>query len=69
MRQRGVREADIVEVLTVIEPFTYYHEGEWKDGYYDPAGRLFVAVAEDRILTVMSDVPKSYIDDLLAGGQ
>jgi len=47
LRQRGVSQDSIVAAIARGESFSYFHEGEWKEGYYNPRSRIFVAVARD----------------------
>ena len=63
MAQRGISETDIKATMQQ-EPFKYYHEGEWKTGYYHPETKVFVGQsAEGRITTVMKARP-NYIENL-----
>lgn len=50
------------------EPFSYFHEGMWKSGYYDPSSKVFIAKTVDgNINTIMNNVDKSYIRRLQGG--
>ena len=46
--------------------FIYYHEGEWKIGFYDPVSRLFVGTVGTEVRTVIDDASQSYINNLQA---
>jgi RHS repeat-associated protein len=53
-----------VEAITgSVQPFRYYHQGQWKLGYYDKSANVFVAVAEADgvILTVMASPGAEYL--------
>lgn len=66
--QRGVSEADARAVLD-REPFSYYHDDQWKMGYYDPKSKVFIARTIDgNVNTVMTNVDGAYIRRLLSGG-
>jgi hypothetical protein len=67
LRQRGVSLDSIVSAITVGESFPYFHDGEWKDGFYERESRIFVGVARDTITTVVSGLSRRYIDKLKAG--
>ena len=43
--QRAVSRDSIIATITGGESFRYFHDGEWKDGYYDATSRVFVGVA------------------------
>jgi hypothetical protein len=61
---RGVSKEDAEAVLSK-EPFPYYHDGQWKSGYYDPKTKIFVAKTIDgSVNTVMENVGKQYIKNL-----
>ncbi|MDU0294016.1 polymorphic toxin-type HINT domain-containing protein [Saccharothrix longispora] len=46
LEQRGVSSEDARAVLAG-EPFSYYHEEQWKLGYYDAQSKVFVAKTID----------------------
>ncbi|MBS2965460.1 DUF4258 domain-containing protein [Actinocrinis puniceicyclus] len=65
--QRGVSEEDARAVLG-RDPFSYYHDDQWKLGYWDPKSKVFVAKTIDgNINTVMTDVDQAYINRLQGG--
>ncbi|MFG2999081.1 SpvB/TcaC N-terminal domain-containing protein [Streptomyces sp. NPDC048340] len=64
LERRGVSEEDARSVLG-REPFSYFHEGQWKSGYYDPNSKVFVGKTIDgNVNTVMTNVDKAYINRL-----
>lgn len=64
MDDRGVSQADIDTVLE-REPFSYWHEDQWKSGFYDPKSKVFVAKTIDgTVNTVMTNVDKAYVSRL-----
>ena len=66
MTQRGL-SLDVVEnVVTTQTPFRYFHEGAWKTGYYDAAGRVFVGVVNNAVTTVIRNASPNYIRNLQA---
>jgi len=77
LRQSEDGGVDVSELLVRIferiyplqeEPFSCYHDDQWKMGYYDPNSKLFVAkTADGNLNTVMTNVDKSYIDRLQRG--
>jgi hypothetical protein len=61
---RGV-SADQARSVLQKEPFSYYHDGQWKMGYYDPRSKVFIAKTIDgNINTIMTNVDKAYIGRL-----
>ncbi len=67
MTERGIATAMLVEALTNGEGFRYFHEGSWKDGYYDRSTGVFVGVIDEVITTVIRGASESYIANLRAG--
>lgn len=64
LEQRGVSAEEAKAVLE-REPFSYYHDDQWKTGYYDPSSKVFVAKTVDgNVNTVMTNVEKAYINRL-----
>lgn len=54
-----------VDSVLEREPFSYWHEDQWKSGFYDPSSKVFVGKTIDgRVNTVMTKVEKSYISRL-----
>jgi hypothetical protein len=69
MQQRGVSEEDARAVLDT-QPFSYYHDDQWKMGHYDPNSGVFVAKTIDgNVNTVMTNVSQAYIDRLQKKGR
>ncbi|MFB9469612.1 polymorphic toxin-type HINT domain-containing protein [Nonomuraea salmonea] len=67
LARRQVPEEQARAVLN-REPFSYFHEGQWKLGYYHPGSKLFVAKTIDgNINTVMINVDRAYIRRLMDG--
>jgi hypothetical protein len=67
LEQRGV---SVEQARTVLarEPFSYYHDGVWKSGYYDPSSKVLIAKTIDgNINTVMTNVDRAYIRRLQGG--
>ncbi|WP_146259267.1 RHS repeat-associated core domain-containing protein [Streptomyces tateyamensis] len=66
LRERHVPDED-GRALLQREPFSYYHDGQWKSGYYDPKSKLFVGKTIDgNVNTVMIEVEQGYISRLKA---
>ena len=64
LERRGVSEEDAHAVLHRT-PFSYFHDDQWKLGYYDPRSKVFVVKAIDgNVNTVMVNVEQSYINGL-----
>jgi len=64
LEQRGVSVEDAQAVLG-REPFSYFHDDQWKLGYYDPSSKVFVAKTIDgNVNTVMTGVNQAYVDNL-----
>ena len=63
--RRGVSSDDALAVLQ--QPIgSYWHDGMWKEGFYDPASKVFIGQGPDGgIMTVMTNVSKAYIKRLL----
>ncbi|MEU0157045.1 polymorphic toxin-type HINT domain-containing protein, partial [Micromonospora fulviviridis] len=67
LQQRGV-SVDEARAALSKDPFSYYHDGQWKSGYYDPRSKVFIAKTIDgNINTVMTGVDKAYINRLRGG--
>jgi hypothetical protein len=64
MAQRGITTKDVQKTLSAVEPFNYYHDGVWKNGYYDPTSQLFIGEAGGKITTVINEATQTYIDNL-----
>ncbi|MET9624992.1 ricin-type beta-trefoil lectin domain protein, partial [Streptomyces sp. NPDC006464] len=61
LRDRGVSEADARAVLERA-PFSYYHEGQWKNGFYDPKSKVFVGKTIDgNINTIIIEASNDYV--------
>ncbi len=68
LADRGVTPAQAEEVLQ--QPVgSYWHEGMWKEGFYDNSSKIFIGQGPDGgITTVMTNVSKAYVKRLLAAG-
>ncbi len=64
MAERGVNMSLVEQVLETRKPFPYYHQGRWKQGYYDPASQLFIATADNVVITVITDATPRYVENL-----
>ncbi|MGW2014058.1 ricin-type beta-trefoil lectin domain protein [Streptomyces sp. NPDC001927] len=61
--------AETARAVLAQTPFSYYHEGQYKLGYYDPKSKVFVAKTIDgNINTVMVNVQPDYVERLRAAG-
>jgi len=67
MELRGV-SIDQLNSTLQQPPFTYFHDGLRKLGYFDPISKIFVGVYDGVILTVMNNVKIQYIINLLSKG-
>jgi hypothetical protein len=68
LAQRGVSPEQAQSILDSANPFSYYHDDQWKTGYYDPSSKIFIATTIDgNINTVMTNVAQAYINRLLGG--
>lgn len=61
MLERGVNMSLVEDILATRRPFRYYHAGRWEQGYYDPDSRLFIAMADHVVITVITDVTPQYV--------
>jgi len=67
LSQRGVSPEDAEQVLR-NQPFSYFHDDQWKTGYYDSGSEIFIAKTIDgNINTVMTNVNRAYINRLMGG--
>ncbi|MFB9932205.1 RHS repeat-associated core domain-containing protein [Amycolatopsis halotolerans] len=67
LRERGVSDADAEAVLGQ-QPFDYFHQGQWKSGYYDPKLKIFIAKTMDgNINTVIVNATRAYVEGLKKG--
>lgn len=64
LADRDISQEQVIEILHSIRPFKYFHEGRWKNGYYDPASRIFIGVWRETIMTVIDNVSPQYIANL-----
>ena len=67
LRLRGISTEVMAETILKGEHFQYFHDGIWKDGYYDKRSALFVGVVDEIITTAIKGVSDSYIANLKAG--
>ena len=67
MRQRGITREQVEETIRNARPFRYFHAGEWKIGYYNSSGGIFVSQVKDTIVTVMAQVKAQYVERLRKG--
>jgi len=68
MQQKGISLEQVRATIQGNTPFSYFHRGQWKTGYYDPSSRIFVAKVGGGIRTVINQVKPQYITNLLSGG-
>lgn len=52
LAQRGITGKLVYNLMRNTKPFTYYHEGLYKTGYYDRTTNLFVGVYGNEIKTI-----------------
>jgi RHS repeat-associated protein len=52
-------------ILRAVKPFKYFHQGEWKLGYFDESAGIFIGKAGNTITTVIGEVTKNYIKNLM----
>jgi hypothetical protein len=64
MNQRAILIKDVEKVAGNAEPFPYYHDGIWKNGYYDSQSKIFFGEFNGEIKTVINDVTPQYIKNL-----
>ena len=64
MTQRGVSRERVERLVAATEPFRYFHQGQWKLGYFDPPSGLFVATAGGVVITVFTDATPKYVERL-----
>ncbi len=66
MAERGISIDQLQNALLNNEPFKYFHDGQWKLGYYDEISKVFVAVLMETrtILTVINNTSPNYIENL-----
>ena len=64
MAERGVSRERVERLVGATRPFRYFHQGQWKLGYFDPASGLFVATAGGVVITVFTDATPKYVERL-----
>ena len=64
MAERGVSREQVLRVVRSAQPFRYYHQRQWKTGYFDAVSGLFVASSNGVIITVFTDATPRYIERL-----
>ncbi len=42
----------------------YFHNGVWKNGYYDRNTGVFIAGIKSKIITVIANVKPQYVENL-----
>ena len=67
MAERGVTREQVLKVVQTAAPFRYFHQGQWKTGYFDAASGLFVASAGGVVITVFTDATPRYVERLKRG--
>lgn len=55
------------ETIRTAKLFRYFHAGEWKMGYYNSSGGIFVSQVRDTIVTVTARVSAQYVERLRKG--
>lgn len=64
MDERGVSREQVLKLVNSVQPFRYFHQGQWKLGYYDSSTGLFVATSGSVVITVFTDATPQYIQRL-----
>ena len=67
IRERGIALTLIEDAIANGESFRYFHEGIWKDGYYESNSGVFVGMIDDLVTTVIKGASEGYIANLRAG--
>ncbi|MGI5167419.1 hypothetical protein ACQEU3_24030 [Spirillospora sp. CA-253888] len=64
LRERGVSMEEARQVFA-NEPFSYWHEDQWKIGYWDPKLEIFIAKTVDgNINTIIDPADRQYIENM-----
>ncbi|WP_160295443.1 RHS repeat-associated core domain-containing protein [Demequina aurantiaca] len=63
MTQRGI-SIEAAESALAHQPFSYFHQGTWKTGFYDPATQVFLGSVRGKLTTVIKGASSKYIDNL-----
>ncbi len=67
LARRGVSEDVAWEIIEGQPGFSYWHDGLWKTGYYDPIRKIFIGQGPDGgFTTVITNASRQYIDGLMA---
>jgi len=61
MAERGVTREQVLRLVRTAQPFRYYHQRQWKTGYFEPASGLFAATVGGVVITVFTDATPSYV--------
>ncbi len=66
MVQRNVDVGTVNRVMNLSKPFSYFHDGVMKNGYYDEASRVFVGQIQSSglVKTVITNVTPNYVENL-----
>ena len=64
MQERGVSRELVLQILRNTIPFSYFHGGSIRLGYYESSRKIFVSVANDTVITVVAHVSEGYIERL-----
>lgn len=64
---RNITMKDIRGTITNGVKFKYNHGGVRKTGYYNPQTRIFVAARGKKVLTVINNVNRNYINNIYRG--
>ena len=64
---RNITMKDIRGTITNGVKFKYNHGGVRKTGYYNPQTKIFVAARGKKVLTVINNVNRNYINNIYRG--
>ena len=64
MMERGVNTDTFIDTIKNSETFKYIEKGREQIGYYCEKTKIFVGKVENRVTTIITDVKRSYIDNL-----
>jgi hypothetical protein len=64
MAERGISLEEVESAFENAESFSYFHEGVWKTGYYDPVSKIFMGEINGTVTTVINNTSPQYIQNL-----
>lgn len=66
MIKGGVTPQQVANTLDIVKPFAYFQNGAWQLGFYDHVNKIFVAVRDGKVWTVIENASQQYVQNVAA---